>query len=223
MIIQEDPYVEQLTQAIKDNPKESKNYYERGREYHKQHKYSLAITDLTKAVELLNCELSDAYQHRGNAVAPLSRKLSDAYQHRGNAYRRKCDYDNAIADYTCAIEFELGDDEIAYFHRGESYAGKGDYTCAMSDFTKAIELKPGQAHHLEERGRAYHANGNYDQAISDFTEALGLRDTPDLWAIVLDLRGAAYLAKGDHKNAEADFNQTEVFRNIAGNFQRLHS
>ena len=30
MIIQEDSYVEQLTQAIKDNPKESKNYYEDG-------------------------------------------------------------------------------------------------------------------------------------------------------------------------------------------------
>ena len=217
MIGQENRYIKDLTQKIQDNPNESKNYYQRGREYHNQHKYNLAITDLTKAVELRQRELSDAYQHRGNAVELLSRELSDAYQHRGNAYYRKDDYDNAIADYTRAIEFEIRrDDEISYFHRGESYAGQGDYGRAILDFTKAIELVPGQPYYLEERGKAYHANGNYDQAISDFTEALGLRDTPDLWAIGHDLRGEAYLAKGDHENAEADFKKAELFRNIVG-------
>ena len=217
MIGQEDRYIEDLTQEIQDNPNDSKNYYQRGREYHNQRKYNLAITDLTKAVELRCRELSDAYQHRGNAIELLSCDLSDAYQHRGNAYRRKGDYDNAIADYTLAIEFEIRrDDKISYFHRGESYVGQGNCGRAILDFTKAIKLVPGQPYYLEERGKAYHADGNYDQAIADFTEALGLRDTPDLWANGLELRGEAHLAKGDHENAEADFRQAEFFRNIAG-------
>ena len=151
MIGQENRYIEDLTQAIRENQKEPGNYYKRGREYHKQHKYNLAIADLNKAVEL------------------RSRELSNDYQHRGNAHLRKGDYDNAIADYALAIELEIRDDEIAYFHRGESYAGKGDYTCAILDFTKAMKLKPGQADWHIERGKAYHANGNYDRAISDYT------------------------------------------------------
>ena len=80
--------------------------------------------------------------------------------------------------------------------------------------SQAIELTPGQAHYLEERGRAYYASSNYDQAISDFTKVLELPDTPDSWAIVLDLRGEAYLAKGDGEKAQVDFKHAEFFRNI---------
>jgi len=64
-----------------------------------------------------------------------------AYDQRGTAYRHKGDLDQAIADYTRAIELNPNY-AAAYNSRGLAHASKGDYTRALADVTKADELVP---------------------------------------------------------------------------------
>jgi tetratricopeptide (TPR) repeat protein len=62
--------------------------------------------------------------------------LAIAYHRRGTAYASKKEYDQAIADYTKALEIDpkyisaLND-------RGLAYTSKGDYERAIADVTRA--------------------------------------------------------------------------------------
>jgi len=80
-------------------------------------------------------------------------------------------YDQAISDYTKAIEIDPGH-STAYNNRGVAYGEKGQYDRAISDYTKAIEINPRFAAAYYNRGLAYQNKGGYDQAIPDYNKAL---------------------------------------------------
>ncbi len=110
------------------------------------------IGDYTKAIELNPDEAS-------------------AYVKRGLAYRVKCKYDRAVADFGRAIE--LGNDS-AYLERGSVYREKGEYDKAIVDYTKEIELCHQDPIAFYERGNAYKALGKKFEAIADFEEFIKL-------------------------------------------------
>jgi tetratricopeptide (TPR) repeat protein len=100
-----------------------------------------------------------------------------AYYNRGNAYADKRDYDQAIQDFTKAIELNPRNG-VVYYNRGVAYGEKGQDDQAIQDFTKAIELNPRFAEAYYSRGSAYGEKGQHDQAIRDLKKAceLGLQD-----------------------------------------------
>src|SRR5262249_2395559 len=65
--------------------------------------------------------------------------LSGDYDNRGVAYRRKGDFDRAIADYDQAIRLNPKY-ALAYNNRGTAYRYKGDYDRAIVDYDQATEL-----------------------------------------------------------------------------------
>ena len=75
--------------------------------------------------------------------ATTQTELSDpvAYYNRGVTYKSKGQYDQAISDFTKALEIIPRFAE-AYNNRGNAYAMKGQYDQAISDFTKALEINP---------------------------------------------------------------------------------
>ncbi len=92
----------------------------------------------------------------------------------GHIYFTQGLYDEAVNEYTTAIELDpkLA---VAYWGRGRIYHfDKGAYTRAVADYSKAIELDPEytEAHYY--RGLANAANGAYDRAIYDFSKAIEL-------------------------------------------------
>jgi tetratricopeptide (TPR) repeat protein len=70
-------------------------------------------------------------------------ELSDAraYNGRGITYLKKGQYNQAISDFTKALEI-IPRFAAAYNNRGLAYSDKGQYDQAISDFTKALEIKP---------------------------------------------------------------------------------
>ena len=66
---------------------------------------------------------------------------AEAYYNRGLAYGKKGKYDQAISDFTRALELNPGNAR-AYDRRGFAYGKKGQYDQAISDFTKALEINP---------------------------------------------------------------------------------
>jgi tetratricopeptide (TPR) repeat protein len=94
-----------------------------------------------------------------------------AYNNRGNAYDYKGQYDQAISDYTKAIEInpKYG---LAYYNRGIAHNNKGQYDQVISDYTKALEINPKFAEAYNNRGNAYNKKGQYDEAILDYNKAM---------------------------------------------------
>jgi type IV secretory pathway VirB10-like protein len=69
---------------------------------------------------------------------------SPAYYVRGIAWLEKRNYEQAIADFTQAIQREAGY-YLTYFHRADAYAHKGDRDSAIADYRRALALKPDEA------------------------------------------------------------------------------
>jgi len=107
---------------------------------------------------------------------------------RGNAYDGTGELDQAIAEFTKAIDLapKLA---LAYASRGAAYAKKGDPDQTIADASKAIELDPKYAL----RGWAYAKKGDPDQTIADASKAIEL--DPKL-AMAYNNRAAAYFKVG---------------------------
>ena len=126
---------------------------------------------------------------------------ASAYVDRGNSYREQEKYDEAIADYTTAIEIDP-DYAWAYNNRGVAYDNQGKYDLAIADYTTAIELDPDHKEAYYNRGNAYRKQGKYDLAIADYTKAIEI--DPDYKEAYTN-RGNAYYNQGKYDLAIADY------------------
>jgi len=120
-------------------------------------------------------------------------------------YKRK-EYDQAIGDFTKAIQHYpkyLG----AYDYRAWCYIARAEYDKALADSNEALRLQPRDATAHANRGYVYNAQGDFDRAIVELTQAIELRPTvATSWAN----RAYAHGHKTEHDKAIADF--TEAIR-----------
>ena len=103
-------------------------------------------------------------------LAGCKDKSVDHYN-RGIAYIEKGQYDQAISEFTKAIEINPGFAE-AYGNRGAAYFKKGEHDLAISDCNKALEIKPAYAEAYSYRGAAYAGKGQYDLPSQSSTRPL---------------------------------------------------
>ncbi len=129
------------------------------------------------------------------------RNLAVAFTNRGLAYKRKGQWDRAIADYSEAIRLKPDDAQV-FNNRGNAYYFKGQLDRAIKDYDDAIRLKPDLAVVFSNRGNVYRMKGRFDRAIADYGEAIRLK--PDNAQVFAD-RGLAYEKKGDRSQAMRDF------------------
>lgn len=85
-------------------------------------------------------------------------------------YLKKENYDQAILDFTKAIQINPKD-YIAYNNRGLSYELKEDYIRALADFNKAILLNPKYERAYRGRARVYEKTGKKTLANADRKKA----------------------------------------------------
>ena len=84
----------------------------------------------------------------------------------GNRYSRNGVYEQAIENYSKAIELEETFAE-AYFNRGVSNYELGLYQEAIADLTRAIDLNPTDDNYYGRRALAYLFNDQMDLAQAD--------------------------------------------------------
>jgi putative GTP pyrophosphokinase len=130
--------------------------------------------------------LNALYAHNKNqfddAIAFYSRILelrpdktvsSLIYKHRGMANFARSKYQDAIDDFTHALEL----DETAYkaaYYRGVVQAVLKQYSGAIDDFTRSLKIHPYQSFCLFRRSQAYYHIEDYPQALSDCEASLSL-------------------------------------------------
>lgn len=111
----------------------------------------------------------------------INPKLADAYILRANANAFWKDYQQAINDYTRAINLHpltLYDETIAnqYILRGDTYDLLGQPGKAMADFSTAIKIgdKRDKSWAYQKRGWAFEKQKKYKESMADFDAAIKL-------------------------------------------------
>ncbi len=77
---------------------------------------------------------------------------AEAYFNRGLAYASNGQYEEAITDYTRALEINPRY-ALAFYHRGVAYDNKGQHEQAIADYTRAFDINPSLAEVYDVRWR----------------------------------------------------------------------
>jgi tetratricopeptide (TPR) repeat protein len=80
-----------------------------------------------------------------SAALKLKPELGEVYINIGNVYFLDGAYDQAIEQYTAAIEKQSIKVHVAYINRGMAYEKQGDFDNAEQDYRYAMELLPDAA------------------------------------------------------------------------------
>src|SRR4030042_3305654 len=134
---------------------------------------------------------------------PKEAMTAAEYIERGNVVFDKGKYDEAIREYSKAIELDP-DNAVAWNNRGLAYLYKEQYDLAIADYVKAIELDPWSVMAYAGRGNAYFGQGYYDLAIAYYNKTIEL--DPE-YAAAWNNRGLAYVKKGQYDLAIADYSK----------------
>ena len=197
--------------AIEINPKYAEAYYSRGLAYCGTKEYDKAQQDMHKAQELgyvIDPKILDAIkktsESKYSVVGSVVKIAEEAYS-KGCEYSKNGNYDQAISEYTKAIEINPNYEQ-AYGNRGGSYANHGNLPKAISDYTKAIELNPKDVMNYYNRGTVYKDQGDLAQAASDFTKAIEI--DPNYFE-AYNNRVIVYRRLKEYDKAWADVHKTE--------------
>lgn len=127
------------------------------------------------------------------------RETAVAYLQRGNAYTNQGRFEQALADWSKAIQLDpnLGE---AYTARGTYYRVHGDLPRALADLERSLQIAP-TVDGFFQRGQVYSSLGQYQQAINDYTDAINIRvEAPYVYLA----RAAAKKALGDEAGFAED-------------------
>ncbi len=206
---------EDFTRAIEFDPSYAKAYYLRGFNYIDQRNYAQALLDCNRALELdqgstnaRRCarEAHAAIDRYVAKLNELSRVIRDApdeatgYYDRGNLFLNHNKFDEAIADYTRALELHP-QMVFAFFNRGNAYAAKNDYDTAIVNFDNALTLNSAFPDCFVKRGLAHFGKGDIPRAVAEYTKAIQLNPR---FADAYLKRGQALIAVGDYAAALED-------------------
>jgi tetratricopeptide (TPR) repeat protein len=135
-------------------------------------------------------------------------ETSDSYFQRGNAHKNLGHFDQALADWSRAIELDPNQ-AGAYTARGAYYQSENQAAKALADFERSLQLNPTVDGYFQ-RGQLYAVLGQFDRAIEDYDRAIAeRRDAP--WI---------YLARSTAKRALGDQNGYRRDQERAAELQR---
>ena len=124
----------------------------------------ISENDILNTIVLGNLLENDSVKQIAKIIS-LTDKIKhgdgSSYFLRANCYYYLSCYEEAVTDYTKAIEWNPRD-AVAYNNRGIAYKNQGMYEEAISDYTKGIELNPKDAVIYFDRGYSYDEEGMYE-------------------------------------------------------------
>lgn len=181
----------------------------------KQPFYGEVVPTPAEEVPTLARKIAEAAQ-----MIATSALLEEEYASRGDSCIRNGDFEEAIRNYTVALELNPVDAQV-YADRAKARIGNNDIENAIADYSKAIEhaFENQDGEYYAARGELYLDQEKYDDAIADFNDAIQRGDT-SFW--LYTRRGLAYAGKGELDNAIADYSEAikSEPQNVEGYFWR---
>lgn len=147
---------------------------------------------------------------------------SDLYTLRGEVYMQMGNYQNALIDFSSAIESD-GMNAVAFYDRSLLNTRLEDYDAAFNDINNALaaqSMKPSDILNMRDlyakRGQLNLWLKNWQGAIADYTNSLA-RAEGSISADVYAERAEAYTAEGEYEKAISDY--TSAVRVISEQIQ----
>jgi tetratricopeptide (TPR) repeat protein len=131
--------------------------------------------------------------------------VTNAFYYRGLTYRRKRQWDSAIADFTTVLRREPAS-APALRERGDTYCLKGETSLGLRDYDEVIRLTPDDALAHALRADTLLVTKHWNAAIEAATSAIQL--DPRL-AMAYDIRGQAYVHKKEYEQAARNFDEAD--------------
>ena len=152
-------------------------------------------------------DLQQAVEYFNRAIAFDPNDVS-AHHNRGVAYYEQQNFEQALADYTKAIEINPDRGSFAYCNRGGVYRGLGEFEKAIADYTTAIKLSPIDDLSCDayyNRGNVYRGLGEFERAIADYTAAIKINSD---FILPYCFRADTYRKLGKFEKAIADYTRS---------------
>lgn len=183
-----DAAIDDLTVALRYNPRNEDGYIARGLAYLLQKKTEDALTDIRMAITL-DPKSAEGHAFQGTALIDVKRyeeartslnkaielnpKLFRAFYSRAMAYVEEGQVTLAIEDLSQALAISPND-SLSKLNRGVSYAMKKDFPNAIADFDSIPADYEGYDRVLLFRGLANADVGNWERAKADLQRASNL-------------------------------------------------
>jgi tetratricopeptide (TPR) repeat protein len=197
-----DKAIEIVSQGIKLDPTNLKNYYWRGTYYQGQKKDKLAINDYRKYLET----------HSND---------SDTIERIAWGYFRQDKYQEAILHASKAIEIDPKSVKGMVI-RGRSFYLTGNYSAALADFNTMIKIDPKDVFAHKWRGDSNSSLNNYQQAILDYDQVIEL-DKKAGDSYLYSNRASAKKQLGQKSAAISDYQQALKIAKIEGKIDRIEA
>jgi putative GTP pyrophosphokinase len=95
------------------------------------------------------------------------------FKHRGMACFAESRYDEALEDFSAAMQLDPQCHKSAYY-RGVVYSVKKNYSAAIDDFSRALLIQPFHFYATYRRAQAYYHLEDYPAALADCDTAMQL-------------------------------------------------
>ncbi|MBU8892701.1 MAG: tetratricopeptide repeat protein [Bacteroidales bacterium] len=152
-----------IENAIEKNSDYPQFYLTRGKVLIHKGKFKDAIEDLNRALDLAQGISDKAFENK-------------IYVNRGAAYQKLMAYDEALNDYSKAIQLDDSNPNV-FIYRGYLYYQTMEYEEALKDFNTVIEIDPENPFAYYNRGMIYIKQVKDDEACEDFHKACELGNT----------------------------------------------
>jgi tetratricopeptide (TPR) repeat protein len=149
-----------IDEAVRREPSNPRYHYIRGILNNSRQKYSRALDDFSKAIDM----------------DPGQSLLYRCYLGRGVSYMNLMEYDQALADLNTSIE-KNDTVAVAYYSRGRVNYELKDYEASVKDYLRILEFSEGNGTLYFNLGMAYYRLDEKDNACRSLNKACTLGNT----------------------------------------------
>ncbi|MEY2498783.1 MAG: hypothetical protein QOD12_2339 [Verrucomicrobiota bacterium] len=139
--------------------------------FERERRAAIALGDAEKAFDRKDFDGAIALLSRALDLQPLPARRSLAYYERAQVESEKSKYDDAIRDYTEAIQLRLPGIN-AYWGRGWAYQCKREWDKALKDYARVLRRDRSVGQVYFNRGQIFLEQKKWRRARNDFSEAI---------------------------------------------------
>lgn len=172
--------------ALKDDPKNPENYYDLGIVFQRSGAHKEAIESFSMYILIPGVK---------------AESIADGYNNRGISHRALKNFEQAMADYTKAIELKPTD-PMPLVNRANLHVQLKKTDLALADYANAVAVDPKYHSTYAQRGILLDSTGRTDDALKDFAKSIELEPA---YAEPYYNRGTIYSGKKEYAKAIPDY------------------